>query len=142
MEVASFHLHCLVTIFMTKPRRRPRTVIQASRSFDGCVAQFHLKVTFSILRLAINSFRVRTVAVLNVIFYIFSISLHIVYRVWRSRLKQMRTSVQRWTSRTVFVSCILAFPIHVQGFSGVRAPTHCELMIQHSYKIWLVRTVA
>jgi len=119
-ELAFFHSHFSVTIVVTKPRRRPRTVIQSSRAFDGCVA--HLKFAFSVLRLAIESFCVLIAAAPKVIFYSSFISLKIGHRVWCSRLKQLRTSVQRWSSCAVFVGCISALPMHVQGYGGVRAP--------------------
>jgi len=142
VELACFHLHFLVTIFVTKPCCCPRSVIQTLRAFDGFVAHFHLKIAFAILRLAINSFHLRIAAAPKVIFFFADISLHIIHRVWRSRLKQMRTSVQRWTSCAVFIGYILVLPMHVKGYGGVRAPKHCLQLMQHNDQIWWVRAVA
>ena len=50
----------LVTFVMT--RCRQRTAIKVSRALNGCVARFHLKFAFSLLRIIVDSFRVHVAA--------------------------------------------------------------------------------
>ena len=89
-----------------------------------------------LLRIIADSFCVHVAATSNVIFYVSVMSLQIIHRLWRSRFKQMRTSVQRWTSCAVFVGYILALPMHVKGYGEVRAPKDYELMMHYNYKMW------
>jgi hypothetical protein len=130
----------LVTFVMT--RCHQRTAIKVSRAFNGCVARFHSKFAFSLLRIIVDSFRVHVAATSNAIFYFSVMSLRIVHRLWRCRFKQMRTRAQRWTSCAVFVGYMLALPIHVKGNGGVRAPKDYESMMHYNDKIWSGRAVA